>query len=74
MNIKIDNSIIEVLRPVTDGDADLKRTVNILILNGIEKAIEDGFTGIDMETVEKLQKEHIIENMVQDLLDVLNDD
>lgn len=74
MNIKIDNSIIEVLRPVTDGDADLKRTVNILILNGIGKAIEDGFTGIDMETVEKLQKEHIIENMVQDLLDVLNDD
>ena len=74
MNIKIDNSIIEVLRPVTDGDADLKRIVNILILNGIEKAIEDGFTGIDMETVEKLQKEHIIENMVQDLLDVLNDD
>lgn len=74
MNIKIDNSIIEVLRPVTDGDADLKRTVNILILNGIEKAIEDGFTGIDMETVEKLQKEHIIENIVQDLLDVLNDD
>ena len=74
MNIKIDNSIIEVLRLVTDGDADLKRTVNILILNGIGKAIEDGFTGIDMETVEKLQKEHIIENMVQDLLDVLNDD
>ena len=74
MNIKIKNSIIEVLRPVTDGDADLERTVNILILNGIEKAIEDGFTGIDMETVEKLQKEHIIENMLQDVLDALNDD
>lgn len=56
MNIKIDNSIIEVLRPVTDGDADLKRAVNMLIINGIEKTIEDGFTGIDMETVEKLQK------------------
>lgn len=74
MNIKIKNSIIEVLRPVTDGDADLERTVNILILNGIEKAIDDGFTGIDMETVEKLQKEHIIENMLQDVLDALNDD
>lgn len=74
MNIKIKNSIIEVLRPVTAGDADLERTVNILILNGIEKAIDDGFTGIDMETVEKLQKEHIIENMLQDVLDALNDD
>lgn len=74
MNIKIKNSIIEVLRPVTDSDADLERTVNILILNGIEKAIDDGFTGIDMETVEKLQKEHIIENMLQDVLDALNDD
>ena len=38
MNIEIKNEIIEVLRPVTDGDADLKRTVNILILNGIEKS------------------------------------
>lgn len=74
MNIKIDNSIIEILRPVTAGDADLKRTVNILILNGIEKAIDDGFTGIDMETVEKLQKQHVIENMIQDLVDALNDD
>lgn len=74
MNIKIKNSIIEVLRPVTNGDADLERTVNILILNGIEKAIEDGFTGIDMETVENLQKEHVIENMLQDVLDALNDD
>lgn len=74
MNIKIKNSIIEVLRPVTAGDADLERTVNILILNGIEKAIDDGFTGIDMETVEKLQKEHIIENMLQNVLDALNDD
>lgn len=74
MNIKIKNSIIEVLRPVTAGDADLERTVNILILNGIVKAIDDGFTGIDMETVEKLQKEHIIENMLQDVLDALNDD
>lgn len=74
MNIKIKNSIIEILRPVTAGDADLERTVNILILNGIEKAIDDGFTGIDMETVEKLQKEHIIENMLQDVLDALNDD
>lgn len=74
MNIKIKNSIIEVLRPVTAGDADLERTVNILILNGIEKAIDDGFTGIDMETVENLQKEHIIENMLQDVLDALNDD
>lgn len=74
MNIKIKNSIIEVLRPVTAGDADLERTVNILILNGIEKAIADGFTGIDMETVEKLQKEHIIENMLQNVLDALNDD
>lgn len=74
MNIKIKNSIIEVLRPVTNGDADLERTVNILILNGIEKAIDDGFTGIDMETVENLQKEHIIENMLQDVLDALNDD
>lgn len=74
MNIKIKNSIIEILRPVTAGDADLERTVNILILNGIEKAIDDGFTGIDMETVEKLQKEHIIENMLQDVMDALNDD
>lgn len=74
MNIEIKNEIIEVLRPVTDGDADLERTVNILILNGIEKAIDDGFTGIDMETVENLQKEHIIENMLQDVLDALNDD
>ena len=74
MNIKIKNSIIEILRPVTAGDADLERTVNILILNGIEKAIDDGFTGIDMETVEELQKEHIIENMLQDVLDALNDD
>lgn len=74
MNIKIKNSIIEVLRPITAGDADLERTVNILILNGIEKAIDDGFTGIDMETVEKLQKEHIIENMLQNVLDALNDD
>lgn len=74
MNIKIKNSIIEILRPVTAGDADLERTVNILILNGIEKAIDDGFTGIDMETVEELQKEHIIENMLQDALDTLNDD
>lgn len=74
MNIKIKNSIIEVLRPVTNGDADLERTVNILILNGIKKAIDDGFTGIDMKTVEKLQKEHIIENMLQDVLDALNDD
>ena len=74
MNIKIKNSIIEILRPVTAGDADLEKTVNILILNGIEKAIDDGFTGIDMETVEKLQKEHIIENMLQDVLDALNDD
>lgn len=74
MNIKIKNSIIEVLRPVTNGDADLERTVNILILNGIEKAIDDGFTGIDMETVEKLQKEHIIKNMLQDVPDALNDD
>lgn len=74
MNIKIKNSIIEVLRPVTNGDADLERTVNILILNGIEKAIDDGFTGIDMETIENLQKEHIIENMLQDVLDALNDD
>lgn len=74
MNIKIKNSIIEVLRPVTNGDADLERTVNILILNGIEKAIDDGFTGIDIETVEELQKEHIIENMLQDVLDALNDD
>lgn len=74
MNIKIKNSIIEILRPVTAGDADLERTVNILILNGIEKAIDDGFTGIDMETVENLQKEHIIENMLQDVLDALNDD
>lgn len=74
MNIKIKNSIIEILRPVTAGDADLERTVNILILNGIEKAIDDGFTGIDMETVEELQKEHVIENMLQDVLDALNDD
>lgn len=74
MNIKIKNSIIEILRPVTAGDADLERTVNILILNGIEKAIDDGFTGIDMETVEELQKEHVIENMIQDVLDALNDD
>ena len=74
MHIKIKNSIIEILRPVTAGDADLERTVNILILNGIEKAIDDGFTGIDMETVEELQKEHVIENMLQDVLDALNDD
>lgn len=74
MNIKIKNSIIEILRPVTAGDADLERTVNILILNGIEKAIDDVFTGIDMETVEELQKEHVIENMLQDVLDALNDD
>ena len=56
MNVEIANDIIEILRPVTTGDEDLKSTVNILILNGIEKNIEDGFTGIDMETVEKLQK------------------
>ena len=74
MNIKIKNSIIEILRPVTAGDVDLERTVNILILNRIEKAIDDGFTGIDMETVEELQKEHVIENMLQDVLDALNDD
>lgn len=74
MNIKIKNSIIEILRPVTAGDADLERAVNILILDGIEKAIDDGFTGIDMETVEELQKEHVIENMLQDVLDALNDD
>lgn len=74
MNIKIDNSIIEVLRPVTDGDADLKRAVNMLIINGIEKTIEDGFTGIDMKTVEKLQKKYVIENTLQDLMDFLNND
>lgn len=74
MNIKIKNSIIEILRPVTAGDADLERTVNILILNGIEKAIDDGFTGIDMETVEELQKEHVINRLIKDLTDALNDD
>lgn len=74
MQVTIDNSIIEILRPVTAGDEDLKSTVNILILNGIEKSIEDGFTGIDMETVEKLQKKHVINRLIKDLMDALNND
>lgn len=74
MNIEISNDIIEILRPVTAGDEDLKSTINILILNGIEKNIEDGFTGIKLETVEKLQEKHIINRLIKDLMDALNDD
>lgn len=74
MNIEIANDIIEILRPVTAGDEDLKSTINILILNGIEKNIEDGFKGIDLETVEKLQEKHVINRLIKDLMDALNDD
>ena len=74
MNIEIANDIIEILQPVTAGDEDLKSTINILILNGIVKNIEDGFTGIKLETVEKLQEKHIINRLIKDLLDALNDD
>ena len=74
MNIEIANDIIEILRPVTAGDEDLKSTINILILNGIEKNIEDGFTGIELETVEKLQEKHIISRLIKDLTNALNDD
>lgn len=74
MEITIANEIIEMLRPVTNGDEDLKSTVNILILNGIEKAIEDGFTGIELEAVEKLQEKHVINRLIKDLMDALNDD
>lgn len=74
MNIEISNDIIEILRPVTAGDEDLKSTINILILNGIVKNIEDGFTGIKLETVEKLQEKHIINRLIKDLTDALNDD
>lgn len=74
MNIEIANDIIEILRPVTAGDEDLKSTINILILNGIEKNIEDGFKSIDLETVEKLQEKHVINRLIKDLMDALNDD
>lgn len=74
MNVEIANDIIEILRPVTAGDEDLKSTINILILNGIEKNIEDGFTGIELETVEKLQEKHIISRLIKDLTNALNDD
>ena len=74
MNIEISNDIIEILRPVTAGDEDLKSTINILILNGIVKNIEDGFTGIKLETVEKLQEKHIINRLIKDLIGALNDD
>ena len=74
MNVEIANDIIEILRPVTAGDEDLKSTINILILNGIEKNIEDGFTGIELETVEKLQEKHVIKRLIKDLTDALNDD
>lgn len=74
MNVEIANDIIEILRPVTAGDEDLKSTINILILNGIEKSIEDGFTGIELEIVEKLQKKHVINRLIKDLMDALNDD
>lgn len=74
MNVEITNDIIEILRPVTAGDEDLKSTINILILNGIEKNIKDGFTGIELETVEKLQEKHIINRLIKDLMDVLNND
>lgn len=74
MNVEIANDIIEILRPVTAGDEDLKSTINILILNGIEKNIEDGFTGIELETVEKLQEKHVINRLIKDLMDALNDD
>lgn len=74
MNVEIANDIIEILRPVTTGDEDLKSTVNILILNGIEKNIEDGFKGIELETVEKLQEKHVINRLIKDLMDALNDD
>lgn len=74
MKIKIENSIIEVLRPVTDGEEDFESTVNILILNGIEKAIDDGFTGINKETIKTLQAKHIFKRLMKDLTDVLSDD
>lgn len=74
MQVTIDNSIIEILRPVTAGDEDLKSTVNILILNGIEKNIEDGFTGIDLKTVKDLQEKHIVNRLIKDLIDALNHD
>lgn len=74
MNIEIANDVIEILLPVTAGDEDLKSTINILILNGIEKNIEDRFTGIDLETVKKLQEKHIINRLIKDLVDALNDD
>lgn len=74
MNIEIANDVIEILLPVTAGDEDLKSTINILILNGIEKNIEDGFTGIDLETVKKLQEKHVINRLIKDLMDALNND
>lgn len=74
MQVTIDNSIIEILRPVTAGDEDLKSTVNILILNGIEKNIEDGFKGIDLKTVKDLQEKHIVNRLIKDLVDALNND
>ena len=74
MQVTIDNSIIAILRPVTAGDEDLKSTVNILILNGIEKNIEDGFKGIDLKTVKDLQEKHIVNRLIKDLMDVLNND
>ena len=74
MQVTIDNSIIEILRPVTAGDEDLKSTVNILILNGIEKNIEDGFKGIDLKTVKDLQEKHIVNRLIKDLMDALNND
>lgn len=74
MQVTIDNNIIEILRPVTAGDEDLKSTVNILILNGIEKNIEDGFKGIDLKTVKDLQEKHIVNRLIKDLVDALNND
>ena len=74
MKFKIDDSILELLKPVTRDEENLNDVINMMVLSGIGKTIDDGFKGIDKDVFEKIHSEYIIKCLIKDLTGILTDD
>lgn len=60
MLVNIDDEILALFETLIKCDEDYEDTINILVLNGIEQVILNGFKGIeDISKVEEIKLKYI---------------
>lgn len=69
MLLNIDDEIIKLLGAATVDKKELEKSLNLIILTGLEHVIYNGYTSIKLEEVEKLKRIYFFRGMLK----ILND-